>query len=262
MIKHKKLFVSANLVLLIGLILCGISFCISGLDLFQNPEIYEIINEAAIKDAKEIYVNALNSRVIIEPSQDDSVNISYTKTDMQNYSLENVDGKISLDHTSVPEGWHTFLNVGLWNLDFGKRTVKISVPHNSDIDFNIRTTNGDIKISDIIDSNPQGIVKVSVANGDIVVRNVSVGKIDVSSTNGDSLIKNVEVLTSLKATIVNGDISTTLIGRWHDFIHKIKVTNGSDSSSALTPVESLEPYKNIPLEINVTNGDSLVSFTK
>lgn len=180
--------------------------------------------------AIEVYINEENRDVIVEPSNDDKVHITYYgngKSDAPREELGQVVYKSK--HKSSIFGF-------IFNTSSKKTIVK--VPKNILV-LNVLNENGDSTIKSI--DNEDLAITVNSENGDVSIEDVKVYYTETNLDNGDASIK--ADLRSLIAKSKNGDIYAKLKGEESDYSREFKED---------------KRYYNVRTE----NGDTKVEFYK
>ena len=180
--------------------------------------------------AIEVYITEENRDVIVEPSNDDKVHITYYgngKSDAPRDELGQVVYKSK--HKSSIFGF-------IFNTSSKKTIVK--VPKNILV-LNVLNENGDSTIKSI--DNEDLAITVNSENGDVSIEDVKVYYTETNLDNGDASIK--ADLRSLIAKSKNGDIYAKLKGEESDYSREFKED---------------KRYYNVRTE----NGDTKVEFYK
>lgn len=178
----------------------------------------------------EVYITEKNRDVIVEPSNDDKVHITYYgngKSDAPREELGQVVYKSK--HKSSIFGF-------IFNTSSKKTIVK--VPKNILV-LNVLNENGDSTIKSI--NNEDLAITVNSENGDVSIEDVKVYYTETNLDNGDASIK--ADLRSLIAKSKNGDIHAKLKGEESDYSREFKED---------------KRYYNVRTE----NGDAKVDFYK
>ena len=178
----------------------------------------------------EVYITEGNRDVIVEPSNDDKVHITYYgngKSDAPREELGQVVYKSK--HKSSIFGF-------IFNTSSKKTIVK--VPKNILV-LNVLNENGDSTIKSI--NNKDLAITVNSENGDVSIEDVKVYYTETNLDNGDASI-NAD-LRSLIAKSKNGDIYAKLKGEESDYSREFKED---------------KRYYNVRTE----NGDAKVEFYK
>ena len=178
----------------------------------------------------EVYITEENRDVIVEPSNDDKVHITYYgngKSDAPRDELGQV----------VYKSKHKSSIFGFIFNSSSKKTI-VKVPKNISV-LNVLNENGDSTIKSI--NNEDLAIIVHSENGDVSIEDVKVYFTETHLNNGDVSIK--ADLRSLIADSKNGDIHAKLKGEESDYSREFKED---------------KRYYNVRSE----NGDAKVDFYK
>lgn len=221
--KNKE-FIPVISIIVIVLVLLGMAFLLIHKSVSSKQEF------VSSPDTIEVYINEGNRDIIVEPSDDDMVHITYYgngKSDAPRDELGQVVYKSK--HKSSIFGF-------LFNTSSKKTVVK--VPKNILV-LNVLNDNGDSTIKSI--KNEDLAITVHSENGDVSIEDVKVYLAETYLDNGDISIK--ADLRSLIAKSKNGDIHAKLKGEESDYSREFKED---------------KKYYNVRSE----NGDAKVDFYK
>lgn len=221
--KNKE-FIPVISIIVIVLVLLGMAFLLIHKSISSKQEF------VSSPDTIEVYINEGNRDIIVEPSDDDMVHITYYgngKSDAPRDELGQVVYKSK--HKSSIFGF-------LFNTSSKKTVVK--VPKNILV-LNVLNDNGDSTIKSI--KNEDLAITVHSENGDVSIEDVKVYLAETYLDNGDISIK--ADLRSLIAKSKNGDIHAKLKGEESDYSKEFKKD---------------KKYYNVRAE----NGDAKVDFYK
>ena len=218
-----KVIIPVISIIIIVLVLLGMAFLLIHKSIASKQEF------VSSPDTIEVYINEGNRDIIVEPSSDDKVHITYYgngKSDAPRDELGQVVYKSK--HESSIFGF-------LFNTSSKKIVVK--VPKNILV-LNVLNDNGDSTIKSI---NNEEAITVHSENGDVSIEDVKVYLAETYLNNGDFSIK--ADLRSLIAESKNGDIHAKLKGEESDYSREFKED---------------KKYYNVRSE----NGDAKVNFYK
>lgn len=221
--KNKE-FIPVISIIVIVLVLLGMAFLLIHKSVSSKQEF------VSSPDTIEVYINEGNRDIIVEPSDDDMVHITYYgngKSDAPRDELGQVVYKSK--HKSSIFGF-------LFNTSSKKTVVK--VPKNILV-LNVLNDNGDSTIKSI--KNEDLAITVHSENGDVSIEDIKAYFAEVYTDNGDTSIK--ADLHSLVASSKNGDIHAKLKGEESDYSREFKED---------------KKYYNVRSE----NGDAKVDFYK
>ena len=219
-----KVIIPVISIIIIVLVLLGSAFLLIHKSVSSKQEF--VSSPYAI----EVYITEKNRDVIVEPSNDDKVHITYYgngKSDAPREELGQVVYKSK--HKSSIFGF-------IFNTSSKKTIVK--VPKNILV-LNVLNENGDSTIKSI--NNEDLAITVNSENGDVSIEDVKVYYTETNLDNGDASIK--ADLRSLIAKSKNGDIYAKLKGEESDYSREFKED---------------KRYYNVRTE----NGDAKVDFYK
>ena len=219
-----KVIIPVISIIIIVLVLLGLAFLLIHKSVSSKQEF--VSSPYAI----EVYITEENRDVIVEPSNDDKVHITYYgngKSDAPREELGQVVYKSK--HKSSIFGF-------IFNTSSKKTIVK--VPKNILV-LNVLNENGDSTIKSI--NNEDLAITVNSENGDVSIEDVKVYYTETNLDNGDASIK--ADLRSLIAKSKNGDIYAKLKGEESDYSREFKED---------------KRYYNVRTE----NGDAKVDFYK
>ncbi|STO01202.1 Uncharacterised protein [[Eubacterium] infirmum] len=221
--KNKE-FIPVISIIVIVLVLLGMAFLLIHKSVSSKQEF------VSSPDTIEVYINEGNRDIIVEPSDDNMVHITYYgngKSDAPRDELGQVVYK-SKQKSSI---------FGFLFNTSSKKTV-VKVPKNILV-LNVLNDNGDSTIKSI--NNEDLAITVHSENGDVSIEDVKVYLAETYLDNGDVSIK--ADLRSLIAKSKNGDIHAKLKGEESDYSREFKED---------------KKYYNVRSE----NGDAKVDFYK
>lgn len=218
-----KVIIPVISIIIIVLVLLGMAFLLIHKSIASKQEF------VSSPDTIEVYINERNRDIIVEPSNDDMVHITYYgngKSDAPRDELGQVVYKSK--HESSIFGF--FFNTS--------KKIVVKVPKNILV-LNVLNDNGDSTIKSI--NNEDLAITVHSENGDVSIEDVKVYLAETYLNNGDFSIK--ADLRSLIAESKNGDIHAKLKGEESDYSREFKED---------------KKYYNVRSE----NGDAKVDFYK
>lgn len=178
----------------------------------------------------EVYITEGNRDVIVEPSNDDKVHITYYGNGKSDAPREEL-GQVVYKSKHKSSIFSFIFNTS------SKKTI-VKVPKNILV-LNVLNENGDSTIKSI--NNKDLAITVNSENGDVSIEDVKVYYTETNLDNGDASIK--ADLRSLIAKSKNGDIYAKLKGEESDYSREFKED---------------KRYYNVRTE----NGDAKVDFYK
>ena len=233
--------------LIVGCLLMIVGICVSK---FNFNEIFNSINEANMinyekkeyipksNDISTIYINTSNEDVIILPSDEETIKITYYEEDKKTYTIDDGNGTLSM---TVNQTYHFLnFNFGFTPIDTG---IKIYVPKDLIVVYDINTSNSKIEINSLeakdikfdtsngkisldkiisdtinlktsnskIDLNEvkANVINGNTNNGKLDLNNINCLKLDFKTSNSNAYIKNVKSPDKLWIKTSNGDIHYT-----------------------------------------------------
>ncbi|MFE4764482.1 DUF4097 family beta strand repeat-containing protein [Bacillus mycoides] len=219
----------------------------------------------------KISLAAMDRSVDVVKSNDNEIHITYFENDKEFYAINVSDEKSLIMQAKTDKELKDY--VGL-NSDKTHRNIKISVPHGIESGIEIKTSKGDINLSEV---NISGSVEATTSNGkikasnvkseksfkvetkndDINLSNVDVkGSIDASVSNGNLDIEKVAVDDALKLKSKNGSINGTIVGSYDVFSISSQASKGKNN---LPENKSGGDKK---LDVNANNGDIDLKFVR
>lgn len=261
----KKIFKKMpTVIIMLGLVI-SISACTTNSDSQKKSTSFAEKNYAIdAKKIEQISLSAKGRTVEVIESTDKKIHIKYFENDKEFYEVH-VTNKNELAMKLVTnKNWKDY--VGL-NTEKAHRIVQLAVPNGISSGIKIRTSKGNITLSDvkldgaveaitsdgmieITDTKVNKHLKLETKNDDLVLSGVSAkNSIDATSSNGDIKVKKVAVEDALKLTTKNGDITGTIIGSYDAFSISSNASKGKNNLP--------ENKKNGDTKLNVTtnNGD-------
>ncbi|MDT3496862.1 DUF4097 domain-containing protein [Bacillus toyonensis] len=217
----------------------------------------------------QIFLSDIDRSVDVVKSNDNEVHITYFENDKESYAIDISDDKNLIMKANTNKELKDY--VGL-NSDKTHRNVKISVPRGMESGVEIKTSKGDINLSEV---NISGFIDATTSNGKIKASNVEIeksfkvetknddinlsnvnvkGSIDATVSNGNLYIAKVAVEDTLKLQSKNGGINGTIVGSYDVF---------SISSQAAKGKNNLPENKtggDKKLDVNANNGDINLKF--
>jgi len=261
----------------------GFNFSEFGNEGDYTEKIYNYENS----EINQIIIEDLNRDVVLVPSNDDKVNITTMENEDEYYEISMTDdGNLNIKFKED----HKWFEIFDFVFNFQDKILKVEVPSQIYGNVNVKSTSGDIKISDL---KILGELKLKIVSGDIKANNLTVGdnvlmetvsgeinsfgvivsgNMEVYTTSGDLDINDVISLKDitlktvsgeidfsgiqgLEITLktVSGDISGTLIGDPDTYTIEAKTTSGD-----INVPKSKEG--NYEINAKTTSGDIDIDF--
>lgn len=223
-------------------------------------------------DAEKIAQMSLITRdrtVELVESTDNQIHIHYFENDKESYEI-NVSGNKELIMEAVNnKNWKDYIGL---DTEKAHRNVKIAVPTGMASGIKIKTSKGDIVLSEV---DIAGSVDATTSDGKIELTNVSVDTmLKLETKNDDMILSEVNVKGSIDTSISNGNIKVTEVAV--DDTLKLKSKNGNitgtvkGSYDVFTITSNASKGKNnLPenkgggaktLDVSTNNGDINLEF--
>ena len=158
----------------------------------------EHIEKDIDESGQNISLNLSSADVVIKPSDDEKIHISYDNTEETYFELESTGKKINL--TQKQKSYITF---GVVFFSDNKLTVEVYIPADHEGNLDINGASSDISVSDM---KFEGKFDINSVSGDIVLQNCEADTISTGNTSGEINISAVKT-TSIEASTISGDIN-------------------------------------------------------
>ena len=198
---------AAGILLAGGLALFISAFAMVGGDLekLSTEKIWEEKHyTAAAENIHRIDASEENMRIVLVPSADSDIHITYFENDTETCSIEETaDGTLSLQRRSSKK-WYQKIGVMLltgWKQD---RRLEIAVPNGHACDIQAESTNGSVEAADL---SLGGELTLTTTNGSIAAEMLNLsGSCTLSATNAGITCKNISAEGVLTAATKNGPV--------------------------------------------------------
>ena len=207
--------VAAGILLTGGLALLISAFAMVGGDLekLSTEKKWEEKHYTASAEAiLRIDASEENMRVVLVPSADSNIHITYFENDTETCRIEKTaDGTLSVQRQSSKK-WYQKIGVMIltgWTQD---RRLEIAVPNDHACDIQMESTNGSVEAADL---SLGGELTLTTSNGSITAKKLNLsGGCTLSTTNAGITCENVEAEGAFSAQTKNGpvDIKTCKSG--------------------------------------------------
>ncbi len=219
----------------------------------------------------QISLAAMDRSVDVVKSNDNEIHITYFDNDKESYAINVSDEKSLIMQANTDKELKDY--VGL-NSDKKLRNIKISVPRGIESGIEIKTSKGDINLSEV---NISGTIDAITSNGKIKASNVEIekrfkletknddinlsnvkvkGSVDATVSNGNLDIEKVAIEDTLKLKSKNGGINGTIVGSYDVFSISSQASKGKNN---LPENKSGGDKK---LDVNANNGDIDLKFVR
>lgn len=191
---------------------------------------------------QDLIFNLSSADIVVTPSDDDMIHISYDNSEDSYFELKEKDGSITL----TQKGTRTFF---LWSMNFQDTEAKVtvSIPGGHDGTLNINGASSDISVSELDIGGKFGIFGVS---GEVNIKDCECKTLETGTTSGEIKLASLKT-DSIKASTVSGDIELS------DITKSIPVTLASTSGEVYA-----ENVKAKDMGIHTVSGEiRLISVT-
>lgn len=211
----KPLFVTAGILLLIGLVLLGGTYMINGG--FSNGKIFETKTVTVEEDISSVSIDADTTDIAILPATDETCTVRlYEKKKLPHtVSVEND----TLTVTKAEKKWYDYINF----FDFETPKITVYLPAAEYQRLSIKGSTGDIDISkdllfDTMDiklstgdvkicASATNMIMVRASTGNITLKGVRSDSIDIILSTGDTILTEVECGGDIRIQSTTGDIN-------------------------------------------------------
>lgn len=162
----------------------------------------EHVDKDIDENGQNISLNLSSADVIVKPSDDGKIHISYDNTEETYFELESNDNKIIL--TQKQKSYFTF---GFVFFSENAFTVEIAIPEEHKGNLEINGASSEVSLSD---TQILGTFDINSVSGDITIQNCKAETISTGSTSGEITLSNVNT-SSIEASSISGDIKITEI---------------------------------------------------
>lgn len=194
----------AGILLLSGLICCAVAvnmvqfdFTRLGTQKAYQKQQYEV-SAAGIK---EISVDDSNNEIVILPSSDDKIRITYYETEKETYLIQEKNGALSVAYSDTRK-WYEHIEI---NWSFQSRKIEVELPESYGGALKTVTSNGSIRIENV---SVAGALTAETSNGRVTLENVTTGSdLYIKTSNGGIVTSGVSAKGDILLKTSNGGIS-------------------------------------------------------
>ncbi|NMS89325.1 DUF4097 domain-containing protein [Clostridioides difficile] len=216
----KKLFSILGMLIVLSSILVG---CSSSIDTIYKKKRYSIL------DIDNIEVDVKDRKIEVFPSSDKQIHISYYESEKEYYMIDlSEKNRLSIKYITNKD-WSDYIG-GKTSIE--NSTIKMWIPNESLENLNLKTSNGDIEISQLS----------------------FLSSVDIKVNNGNIELKELDARNSIELETKNGNIGGTLTGSYDDFF----ISNYIKKGKSNLPNDKHNGSKKLTTYTN--NGDILLSF--
>ncbi|KPI49789.1 hypothetical protein KW95_09980 [Clostridioides difficile] len=215
----KKLFSLLSILIVLSSTLVGCS----STDTTYEKKQYSML------DIDNIEVDIKDRKIEIFPSSDKKIHISYYDSEKEYYMIDLFEkNRLSIKYITN-KGWSDYIG-GKTSIE--NRTIKMWIPNESLENLNLKTSNGDIEISQLS----------------------FLSSVDIKVSNGNIELKELDARNSIELETKNGNIGGTLTGSYDDFF----ISNYIKKGKSNLPNDKHNGSKKLTTYTN--NGDILLDF--
>ena len=197
------IMVIASVVLFGGLSLCTAALAMENFDFRKmniNPEYEERTYSCEAGSARSVHIRQSNSNIIVLPSPDERIHITYFDNETAHYSIVESDIKITVDY-SPKKLWYEYL---LLTFDFQNHPLTLYLPEKYEGSIDLATSNSEIRINNL---DIDGDVMMKTSNGKITASALTVsGGLFADTSNAAVLLTDVKAKGTLHSGTSNGPI--------------------------------------------------------
>ena len=294
---YKRLFITAGICFLAGLICAFIAFTMTGFHLENLNELgvyaeETYVSKTDVSKIQKIDLHTNNVRVEVYGTTEKEISVHYYNREKDFYTIEEQNGELSIRKASNRAWYDYVFNFGNWTQ---QETLQIYIPKTFDGNLLLTTSNQFICLNDLntvknleCDTSNgmiwiDGLQKADTiwcmsSNGGINMQNIKqVEQIDTHTSNGYIWLENVEVSGDVTADTSNNHISiwkmpaanytlTTSNGNIEGSIRakRSDYTVNGDTSNGKSNVDGgrADQKGEKKLYVETSNGDIDIQFLK
>lgn len=278
----------SKIILILGLGLICLALILSAFNIKKiiNPffdrgnDYNEETIEFNINDVDKLDIDTSDEKIIILPTNQDSIKITYYENEDQTYNIINENKTIIMKKSQKLRFFH-------FNINFFIPSIKIEIPKEKLLDYDIQTSNSKIEVKDLNINN--AILKTS--NGSVELDNLNFNNnINITTSNAKIELDNIIgrqlmiktsngtiELENIKAEIIDAKTSNAKIDTDNIKTDKIllKTSNGSiffekldcpnielKTSNAKIKGELIKDINNYSKDIETSNADIDIKGTE
>ncbi len=158
----------------------------------------ETYQEYDASEVNELTINSINHKVVIKPSDDDKIKISYFQKieNMNTYTVEN--GKLKMELIERVQDLDTLLFKTEKKID----TITIYLPKESNIKINVKSIYGYFSGNDLT----VGSVIFQNTTGDVYLKNITSSSASITLNSGNATIEKCNI-DDVTVSVVSGQIN-------------------------------------------------------
>ena len=207
MSKSKITIIVASCILMLGIVLCGVGYCLGGVNsflkggAFMDSNYEEKVFEAPASQVDSIKISDRNNNVILRPSSDDMVRVYYHISDKLPFEVK-LDGGELVGKRGDLRKWYNYIGL---NFSLRAYTTIIEIPDGFSGSLMLRTSNASIVASDV---DVTGALSLITSNAKITTENVQVRDTLSADTSNAAIIAERVTARELVCNTSNGSIRT------------------------------------------------------
>ncbi|MBR6222897.1 MAG: DUF4097 family beta strand repeat protein [Lachnospiraceae bacterium] len=197
-----KILLIALILFVIGAVICGIMFAISGFDPEKLSNVkYETITTDVDESFKSLSINLSTDDLEIIPTEDGKCKVVYDESEDSIHNIK-VDNDTLTINVEYKKKFHF-----IFDADFKSPKITLYIPKKDYENVNVKSSTGEITIKDL---NLKDLT-IDVSTGDVTLSNViASGAFNLSASTGEITFNACDA-TTIKANASTGDITGTLL---------------------------------------------------
>jgi len=238
---RKSLIIWSCVLIVLGIVLCTTAIAIAGLDFTKlNTNQYQFKTElVSAADVSNLRINLTNNNIGVVLGESEQFKISYYEADENDYKIYTSGNELVIMQT-VRYNWIKHIGINFSPTVFD---VLVELPQSFDGDIDFKLINGEMDLKNI----SIGKINANLTNGDIVCENsivssasfktqngniklitVTGAKVHCNTVNGDIKLRAL-TFDDFDLKTVNGDIEGTVSGAESEYIINAKTTLGDNN---------------------------------
>lgn len=206
-----------------GIICCGVGASMVDFDFTRLGTVSSYEKKQYEVSAAEIAsfsVTDRNNGIIILPSPDDKIRITYYENEKELYEIGEKDGTLSVEYRDMRK-WYEYIGISWTVLS---RDMIIELPADYSGAFTAESSNGKMSLSDM--NFTGGDISLQTSNAPIHVNNVTAaGDLTADTDNGTVTLSKTQVTGELQIRTKNGKVVTEGVGAQGNM--SLKTSNGA-----------------------------------
>lgn len=190
-----------------GLILCFCAMLLVQFDIMKldpMPEYTAKSYTREIVDFAQIYTETKNTPIIVKPSKDEQMHITYYENKYETYTISDSNPVFEMEYQNTKK-WYQYISFSFLNgISSLQNQMIIELPSTYKEGLQLVTSNNTITISDFPSL---GDVAGTTSNGAITVSNVNTNHLTGKTTNAAIRFEDVAVIDKLHAVTTNAPLT-------------------------------------------------------